>query len=310
MRAMVKYTRLVLILSIPLVLLIGAVRMITSNAYLSFEYNKQSFPVDGYGFSVEERLSLAQAAMKFVRDPLPIGFLADQNFDGQPLYNERELDHMMYVQSVFQLAWWVGGIAILLTLGSAAWLLLAVDRRTWFARALELSGLGTAVAIFALGIVALLGWNAWFTTFHQLFFVPGTWVFEPSDTLIRLFPMQFWFDSTFTVFGLTLSGGLVTALSGYLLKVKAYKLGRRKAAKSMKSKSGKSRLRQEWPLSVYGWMFGLAFAGYFLGMIILGDTDHPLHWGAGAFGLVLGFWIGWAFVYWKEHKSGPAVRRS
>jgi len=33
-----------------------------------------------------------------------------------------------------------------------------------------------------------------FTLFHELFFTGDSWIFEYSDTLIRLFPLRFWQD--------------------------------------------------------------------------------------------------------------------
>jgi integral membrane protein (TIGR01906 family) len=33
-----------------------------------------------------------------------------------------------------------------------------------------------------------------FTAFHHIFFTGDTWLFFYSDTLIRLFPMEFWMN--------------------------------------------------------------------------------------------------------------------
>lgn len=40
--------------------------------------------------------------------------------------------------------------------------------------------------------------------FHELLFEPDTWYFPTSDTLIRLYPEQFWFDSALTIGGITI----------------------------------------------------------------------------------------------------------
>jgi integral membrane protein (TIGR01906 family) len=61
-------------------------------------------------------------------------------------------------------------------------------------------------------VSAVVAWDTFFTAFHQLFFAGGTWVFAYSDTLIRLFPEQFWFDAALTVGGLTLLGALALLL--------------------------------------------------------------------------------------------------
>ena len=50
----------------------------------------------------------------------------------------------------------------------------------------------------------------------RLFFAPGTWTFNASDALIRLVPEKFWFDTALSPAGLSLVGGMVVALIGWL----------------------------------------------------------------------------------------------
>jgi integral membrane protein (TIGR01906 family) len=74
--------------------------------------------------------------------------------------------------------------------------------------------------ISAVGALAIAAWRVWFVAFHQVFFAPGTWTFNTSDTLIRLFPEKFWFDAVLTISGLSLAGGLLLALVGWRFKRK------------------------------------------------------------------------------------------
>ncbi|MBI1854868.1 MAG: DUF1461 domain-containing protein [Chloroflexi bacterium] len=46
-------------------------------------------------------------------------------------------------------------------------------------------------------------------------FEPGSWLFAYSDTLIRLFPLQFWMDATFMITVFSLIGGLLAAFIGW-----------------------------------------------------------------------------------------------
>jgi uncharacterized membrane protein len=48
--------------------------------------------------------------------------------------------------------------------------------------------------IFLVAFIGL-GFNQFFTLFHQIFFAEGTWVFLWSDSFIRLFPLTFWFHA-------------------------------------------------------------------------------------------------------------------
>jgi uncharacterized membrane protein len=58
-----------------------------------------------------------------------------------------------------------------------------------------------------------------FVTFHQVFFTPGSWTFNISDTLIGLFPERFWYDAAMTISGMSLIGGLGTASIGWYLEL-------------------------------------------------------------------------------------------
>jgi uncharacterized membrane protein len=42
--------------------------------------------------------------------------------------------------------------------------------------------------------------------------VPGSWLFSYSDTLIRLFPMQFWFDAMLAISLFSFAGRLLLML--------------------------------------------------------------------------------------------------
>ena len=59
-------------------------------------------------------------------------------------------------------------------------------------------------------MVMLISWDTFFTNFHKVFFEGDSWLFRRSDTLIRLFPEQFWFDAALTVGGLTVSIALLS----------------------------------------------------------------------------------------------------
>jgi len=53
-------------------------------------------------------------------------------------------------------------------------------------------------------------WN-FFAWFHSLFFEGDTWLFEYSDTLIRLFPIRFWQDAVIMMAVIALGGGAALA---------------------------------------------------------------------------------------------------
>ncbi len=206
--------KILVILVIPFWFLIGSVRLLVTSEYMRVEYNKADFPEDLFGLSKEQRINFASENVRYLRENLPISALENQKNEGQALYNLRELSHMVDVQNVYQFFWtfWkvISAIIGLVAILSLTW------RRNWraFASALRIGGFGTAIFIALIGFLAFIGWDTWFLIFHKLFFTDGTWTFNFSDTLIRLFPQKFWVDAVFTVSGLSLIMGLLTGFLG------------------------------------------------------------------------------------------------
>ncbi len=87
------------------------------------------------------------------------------------------------------------------------------------ASAIQSGGLLTSGFILSIGLLAVFAWQFWFEMFHLFFFKPGSWLFSYSDTLIRLFPMEFWFDATLNISILSLIGGLIIALIGWQWRI-------------------------------------------------------------------------------------------
>ncbi|WP_054822041.1 DUF1461 domain-containing protein [Arthrobacter sp. JCM 19049] len=81
----------------------------------------------------------------------------------------------------------------------------------------------------ALVVAAVIGWQGFFTKFHELFFSEGSWTFYVTDTLIRLYPQQFWIDSAISL-------AVLLLLVVIIVLITCWPTGRRREA---------SRLRQD-----------------------------------------------------------------
>ena len=209
-----KTLKTLLVLLVPVVLILGAVRLLATDAYLAFEYGKSSFPPDAYGFTPQQRFDLASTNIHYVRAHLHDDTLSKQILNGTPVYNQREVMHMADVRAVFQVVFRVWQFAFILLLLLAA-IFFQNGKRMAFASAMQVGGLITAAVIFAIGLFAVVAWQAWFDLFHQLLFVQGSWLFSYSDTLIRLFPIEFWFDAVLTLSVLAFIGGTLFAIIGW-----------------------------------------------------------------------------------------------
>jgi len=218
--SIVRFLKLLLFLLLPLLVVIGPVRLLVTHQYLAFEYGKANFPADPFGFDRVQRLAFASTNFRYVREGQSIATLADQRLGDAPLYNDRELKHMQDVQNVYQAVWLVWRIAAGIVLLAALALAWRTETRPALATAIKWGGLLTVGLVAVVGLLAIIAWRFWFVAFHQVFFAPGTWMFEYSDTLIRLFPEKFWFDAALTLSSLSLLGGLLLALIGRRLQAK------------------------------------------------------------------------------------------
>jgi integral membrane protein (TIGR01906 family) len=204
-------------LILPFFLMMTSVRLLLNPLFLEIEYRTPGFPVDTFGFTLEDRLKWARPSLDYLTNEEGIEFLANLEFeDGQPIYNERELSHMVDVKELIHQMVIVWNMLLFFLAVISLWgwrtgrereLLLAFSRGGWLT-------LGLIAAILA-GV--FVGFSALFTEFHRMFFSGDTWLFLYSDTLIRLFPMRLWQDA-FTLMGLfTLAGGLLAGLGARYL---------------------------------------------------------------------------------------------
>jgi integral membrane protein (TIGR01906 family) len=132
------------------------------------------------------------------------------NRSGDQLFKDGEVSHMADVKLVILSTFGAGALLILLSLIAVIYL----RRRSsgGVRRGLFAGSIVTLVIIIGLGVLATLGWEQFFTEFHRIFFANGTWTFSLQDTLIRLFPGQFWVDAGIVIGALVLLASLVTLI--------------------------------------------------------------------------------------------------
>lgn len=191
----------------PLLVMIG-VRLAMTTTFVSFEYHRPDFPFDFYGFTLEDRLRYAPYALDYLMNGEDIDFLGDLTFPGgSPLFNNRELRHMQDVKVITEWAYRAAvGLGVVLIAASV----ILWQRGRWHLRAgIRAGGLLTLALIMLIIVLAFVSWDVFFTAFHQAFFEGDSWLFLTSDTLIRLFPEQFWFDAAIFIGGVAAIGALI-----------------------------------------------------------------------------------------------------
>jgi integral membrane protein (TIGR01906 family) len=144
--------------------------------------------------------------------------LAGQKHEDGQLYNDRELKHMQDVQNLYRIVWQVSQAAWVLAVLCVLALSWRKENRQNVAAALRAGGALTVGLVVVIGLTAIIAWQIWFVAFHQLFFQAGSWTFDFSNTLIRLFPEKFWYDAVLTISSLSvIAGSLVFWIGSHLL---------------------------------------------------------------------------------------------
>ncbi|MCJ7734811.1 MAG: TIGR01906 family membrane protein [Anaerolineales bacterium] len=196
-------------LTIPVIISVLSILVLLSPLFMNLEYRRPGFPEDSYGFSTSERLDFGNQTRRYLISNQPLESLKDLTFDsGDPIYIDRELSHLEDVKNVLQdiIQVFYGATAVFLLGGFYA---RARNWLTGYLEAIYRGGRLTAGLLVIILFLTLVSFQALFTNFHRIFFEGDSWLFYYSDSLIRLFPVQFWQD-IFLVFGLlTLTGGIL-----------------------------------------------------------------------------------------------------
>ena len=204
-----RLAQLVITLALPVFLVLTNVRLLMSEAYLRYEYSKPGFPKPKQ-FTVEERMAFARTSVNYLLTDAGIETLRDLADDSGPIYNERELHHMEDVKALAGKAFplhLILGLFLLTLVGGMVYL--GGEPRSAALRGLVSGAAVTWVILVGLTLLVVLNFDWFFTRFHLIFFEGDTWLFPATDTLIRLFPPQFWFDGSLIVGLLTLAQAAV-----------------------------------------------------------------------------------------------------
>lgn len=197
-------------LAVPPTLVVNALRALATESFTRWELER--LEPDAYGLTPQQREALALRGLESIRPGSSgIELLERARLpDGSRAFDERELSHMRDVRRVFGLAL-RAQLVTLLVLAGAALALLRSRFRTVVPRGLLVGALATlGVAVLAVPVI-VLGFDAFFTRFHEMFFEGNSWRFSNRDTLIRVYPEQLWIDVSRIAAALTVFQAVVLA---------------------------------------------------------------------------------------------------
>lgn len=196
-------------LALPVFLITSAVRTVAaSEDFYEREFAKYRVG-EVVGFTAEELSSVAEAFIRYFNArPGRIEATLPARLGGGPVFNEREVQHMVDVQQimhrVFQATW----LALAAMLVAAAAIILADVRSGVLAllQAIAIGGVTTVVVVSFVALVSLVAFDRLFLLFHFVSFTNDLWLLDPrTDRMIQLFPQAFFFDAAIQI-GLRAAG--------------------------------------------------------------------------------------------------------
>ncbi len=219
-----KGTAFLLLLILGPIVFIGVpVRVAFTEWFVEWEYSKEDFPEDIYGMSKEERLRLAKLGLKAVLSEEGMELFRRATLpDGRPAFNEREIRHMEDVKRILDIFFPFLYVSAFLSLTA---LIILRDLSLVGKALISVSIITLLILLFAL-LVSLVNYDLAFEVFHNYLFDPYSWRFHPSDTLLRIYPMKFWYDATIFVILFSMTLSLISVAVGAILLYLSWTSGR------------------------------------------------------------------------------------
>ncbi len=207
---------LLVILLSPVIFIGIPTRLAFNEWFIEWEYSKEDFPRDRYGMDDEYRKYLAKLGLKAVLSEEGLEEFKKATLpDGRRAFREKEIKHMEDVKELLDIffpAVYISTAVVFLSLFMLGSLKLA-------GYALLTASIFSFLLFVALFLFSMLNYELAFELFHNYVFDPYSWRFRYSDTLLRIYPMKFWYDGTILVLSLAAVLCLSSAFVGaYLIK--------------------------------------------------------------------------------------------
>jgi len=166
-------------------------------------------------FSIISLLFLTLVSYKIILTLTPLDNAQQQTIDflqnnGQSKqldlkYTSSEYSHLLDVKRIMNIADVIFYISLLVFT-----LIITLTKRNsnLQRKMFQIAGITTISVLLLLVILSLFAFNGLFTSFHQIFFPQGNWIFANDSLLITTFPTQFFIKMARNIFILSLTSGI------------------------------------------------------------------------------------------------------
>jgi hypothetical protein len=173
---------------------VNAFRVLATGTFVRVELGRDGFPPDAYGLTTDQRQTLALAASAR-SSPGSEGVVLLERArlpNGARAFGVRELAHMRDVRRLYGIALRAQLVALVL-IGALGLGLARTRLRPSSARPPRRCRRTLVIAVLAVPLI-LLGFDGFFVPLPRGLLLGDSWRFNNADTLIRIYPEQFWQD--------------------------------------------------------------------------------------------------------------------
>ncbi len=210
------------IVALPVFLITANIRFFAGEAWFYEHGFREHSVTETTGLSLPELdRSAGEIRDYFVNDARYLAVTVNEDGVPTPLYSEKEVLHMADVKRVMRVLFRVNEISLAIVLMTVAGRFLWAregDLRRLARETLYGLALG-AVFAGAIGVLALTGFDAAWTQFHEIVFTNDFWKLNPdTDRLIQMFPEEYWQESVIMLAVMVVTEGAALAIvaGGYL----------------------------------------------------------------------------------------------
>lgn len=227
MRLLARFATVCFVVALPIFLVTANVRFLAGEERL-YERGFRKYDADeatGLPFSELDRAA-EEIIDYFEDDAETLRIRVTRAGEEEPLFSAREVEHMADVKSVMRFVFRLNEVSLGFVLSYIAGVFLwarAASLRRLAKEALAAIGLMAAAAA-AVGVLAIIGFEAMWERFHKVLFTNDLWQLNPrTDRLIQMFPEEFWQETTLILVAMTAFEALVVvaAAVGYLVLARA-----------------------------------------------------------------------------------------
>jgi integral membrane protein (TIGR01906 family) len=188
---------------LPVIIILSAIQIAAFNRFFFDEQLATNSVAENLNMSEEELAQVSDHIFLYLsgsKETFAFNAILDGEY--QPVFNEKEIEHMVDVAALYQGAMVIRNVSLAVFLIGAVFLFIYA-RYTFFTTLFRSSVISLGLMV-VLALIFAVSFNEAFNTFHHIFFANDLWLLNPAtDNLIVIVPPAYFMALIAWITGLT-----------------------------------------------------------------------------------------------------------